>query len=365
MNQHEPAHLPMHNRNGSWIWRRLPAPVQRGLQAAPLVGPLLKARWLVSSLEAQVSSLKGQVSALVAQRSDDAARLTDSTGAELRQGRESLARIEAMIQEQSIAQNMQVWRKIADNPEARAVGALECFGEKGYSQNEEDGILLEIFRRIGIVHRTFIEVGTGNGLENNTTLLLKQGWHGAWFDGNAQHMKFVRDNFATELSQRRLTATTAMITRENISSLMSGAGFSGEIDLLSIDIDGNDYYVFEQLTGVSPRVVVIEYNAKFPPPLRWIIPYDPGFCWDGSDWFGASLETMNDLFRRKGYALVGCNVTGANAFFVRNDLVANHFHRPGDVAAHYQPARYFLTRGLFAHLGGHPASPRSGLNPPA
>jgi hypothetical protein len=74
---------------------------------------------------------------------------------------------------------------------------------------------------------------------------------------------------------------------------------------------------------------------------------------------------MNEVFQRKGYSLVGCNVTGANAFFVRNDLVGELFHRPGDVAAHYQPARYFLTTGLFAHLGGNPASARGGLNPGA
>lgn len=365
MSHNEPTQRLVNSRRGSWIWRRLPPRVQRGLQAAPLVGPLLHARGMVPVLEEQLCALTAQVANLIAQTATQRAHATESLGEELRLGRERLALIEAMVREQSIAQTMQVWRDIADNPELRAAGALPCFGQKGYSQNDEDGILLEIFRRIGIAHRTFIEIGIGNGLENNTTLWLKQGWRGAWFEANPRHMKFVGENFATEISRRQLTATEALITRENISALISAAGFAGEIDLLSVDVDGNDYYIFEQLTGLSPRVVVIEYNAKFPPPLRWVIPYRPDFCWDGSDWFGASLQTMNDVFTRKGYALVGCNVTGANAFFVRNDLVGEHFHRPGDVAAHYQPARYFLTTGLFAHLGGHPPSARGGLNPAA
>lgn len=362
---HSDASAPTHRSTGSRLWRSLPPPLQRGLKAAPVIGPLLQAHGLVPELQAQVGALHAQAAALVAQLTAAAEQSQHACGESQRQLQEQQHRLEALTRELTVGQNMQVWRSIADNPERRAVSALECFGQKGYSQNDEDGILIEIFRRIGIAHRTFVEVGVGNGLENNTALWLKQGWRGAWFEGNPQHLRFIRDHFAPDIAAKRLTAFEAIITKENCSALIADAGFKGEIDLLSIDVDGNDYYIFEQLRGLAPRVVVIEYNAKFPPPLRWVIPYDPGFCWDGSDWFGASLEAMNDVFRKKGYCLVGCNVTGANAFFVRDDLVVNRFYRPGEVAVHYQPARYFLTTGLFAYLGGHPASARSGLNPAA
>ncbi len=354
-------------RTGSRLWRSLPPPLQRGLKAAPVIGPLLQAHGLFPELQAQVGELHAQAAALLSQLAAAVQQSTHAAAQSQRQAQaqEQQQRLEALLRELTIGQNMQVWRNIADDPERRAVSALECFGRKGYSQNDEDGILIEIFRRIGIAHRTFVEVGVGNGLENNTALWLKQGWRGAWFEGNPHHMRFIRENFAPAIAAKQLTAVETLVNRENCSGLIADAGFTGEIDLLSIDVDGNDYYIFEQLRGITPRVVVIEYNAKFPPPLRWVIPYDPGFIWDGSDWFGASLEAMNDVFRQKGYCLVGCNVTGANAFFVRDDLVVNRFHRPGEVAAHYQPARYFLTMGLFAYLGGHPASPRGGLNPAA
>ena len=106
---------------------------------------------------------------------------------------------------------------------------------------------------------------------------------------------------------------------------------------------------------LDPRVVVIEYNAKFPPPARWRIPYSPDYLWDGSDWFGASLQSLADLFGRRGYGLVACNVTGSNAFFVRRDLLSDHFPLVDDLRQLYQPARYFLTPGLFNHLAGAPS----------
>ena len=125
-----------------------------------------------------------------------------------------------------------------------------------------------------------------------------------------------------------------------------------ELDLLSIDIDGNDYFVWEAITAIEPRVVVIEYNSKFPPPMRWTIRYDPAHEWDGSDQFGASLQSLADLGIRKGYRLVGCNITGTNAFFVRADLAGDHFVEPPDAATLYQPPRYSLCSSFDT---GHPA----------
>lgn len=119
------------------------------------------------------------------------------------------------------------------------------------------------------------------------------------------------------------------ITRDNCVALMRSAlARIGETDpdLVSIDLDGNDLYVLEAIlqSGVRPSLVVVEYNGKFPPPIRFCIDYDPGFSWDGSDYFGASLQCFVDLMARYGYHLVCCNVTGLNAFFV-SDSVVNLF----------------------------------------
>jgi hypothetical protein len=128
---------------------------------------------------------------------------------------------------------------------------------------------------------------------------------------------------------------------------------TGEIDLLSIDIDYNDYWVWKAVDVANPRVVVIEYNAALRPPMSLVVPYDPTRSWDGSNYFGASLEALVRLGRTKGYRIVGCNFSGANAFFVRDDLCADHFLDPPTAEEHYEPPRYF------AHLmtGGHRGRP--------
>jgi hypothetical protein len=126
-----------------------------------------------------------------------------------------------------------------------------------------------------------------------------------------------------------LTAVNAFITVENINRLISeDGGISGEIDLLSVDIDGNDYWIWEKITCIKPRVVVIEYNAKFPPPCEWVMDYDPNHIWDESDKHGASLKSLELLGNRLGYSLVGTNMNGVNAFFVRKDLAKGLFAEP-------------------------------------
>ena len=219
---------------------------------------------------------------------------------------------------------------------------LEPHGFKVYSQNDEDGIIAEIFRRIGSPGRTFVEFGVEDGLENNTLYLLLQGWRGLWIDGNEGFVKKIRSRFDEVIQSDRLSVTHSFITRDNINSTI-GHFAKGEIDLLSIDIDGNDYHIWEAVEVVRPRVVVIEYNSKFPPPISIAPAYVPDRVWQGDDYMGASLEAIVRLGKRKGYSLVGCNVTGANAFFVRDDLVENKFARPFTAENHYHPPRYFLS----------------------
>lgn len=230
---------------------------------------------------------------------------------------------------------------------------LERHGYKAWSQQDEDGIIAEIFRRIGVVHRSFVEFGTGDGGENNTVALLAQGWRGLWVEGDSNCAASIRHHFDPLVQTSLLQLSNAFVTRDNAADIVAAAGLGPEIDLLSIDLDGNDYHVWESLDQVSSRVVVIEYNAKFRPPADWVMPYDEKHAWDGTDNFGASLCAFDRLARAKGYRLVGCNLTGANAFFVRADLARDLFFDPASPQLLFQPARYELRRGF---TSGHPPS---------
>lgn len=227
------------------------------------------------------------------------------------------------------------------------------FGYRVYSQSDEDGILHEIFRRIGTKTRFFVEIGSGDGLENNSLFLLMQGWHGIWVEAAARKVataeksaeKFIK-NGALRIEQRTVSAS-------NVDELIARAVADREVDLLSVDIDGNDFYVLQAIRSISPRVIVCEYNAKFPPDIPWVMEYNENHKWDGTDYFGASLKAFEKLLAAKGYSLVGCNLLGCNAFFVRNDLVANaSFCSPYTAENHYEPARYFLVP---AYRSGFPA----------
>jgi hypothetical protein len=228
---------------------------------------------------------------------------------------------------------------------------LERYGYRSFSQNDEDGIVEEILQRIGPGGRTFVEFGVGNGRENNTRLLLYRGGRGLWIEGDPRFAKQIRRDFRAELEKNQLQVLESMVTRDNINALIAAAKLE-EIDLLSIDIDGNDYWIWEAIE-VRPRVVAIEYNAKFRPPTQWVMEYSPAHRWESGDYHGAALQSLSDLGRAKGYSLVGCCLAGVNAFFVRDDLVQGRFAE-SDAAALYNPPRFYLRTFLSA---GHPAVP--------
>jgi hypothetical protein len=228
---------------------------------------------------------------------------------------------------------------------------LAQFEAKVFSQYGEDGIIAEIFRRIGTTNRYFVEFGSADGMENNTVFLLRQGWSGLWMDGNKAAIARARWRFAPEIGAKRLTAEATFITAENIEHLFSANSVPLEFDLLSIDIDRNDYYIWKAFETYRPRAVVIEYNAIFPPGVEWVIEYNQGEQWDGTSNFGASLSALESLARMKGYSLVGCNIAGVNAFFVRTDLLQEKFCSPFTAENHYEPPCYWMT------WGGHPRSP--------
>jgi hypothetical protein len=188
-------------------------------------------------------------------------------------------------------------------------------GAKYYSQHEEDGLLLEITRRLGIPAGTFVELGCGDGLENNTLVLLLSGWRGVWIDAGDLAIR-------VEPGSTRLAHRKTWLRRENVTETVAdGLHQIGnpDVDVVSIDLDGNDLYLLQALlaTGLRPRIVILEYNGKFPPPIRFSIGYDPAHIWDGTDYMGASLQSFIDILAPLEYRLVCCNVTGTNAFFVQ------------------------------------------------
>jgi Tfp pilus assembly protein PilF len=241
------------------------------------------------------------------------------------------------------------WEQMMQTPRYADEKRLPQFGAKAYSQSDEDGIIAEIFRRVGSPNRTFIEFGVGCGLENNTLALLQSGWRGLWIEANAADVAAIRTKLACRVESGQLRIENQFITRENINALLTNAGPGPDLDLLSIDVDGNDYWIWEAIHSLRPRVAIIEYNATWFPPLALTVRYQDNFRWDGSNHFGASLKALEILGTRKGYRLVGCSFSGVNAFFVREDLCQEKFREPFTAENHFEPPRYWMVRPA-----GHP-----------
>ena len=270
---------------------------------------------------------------------------------------QKLAALEQNVADQSTAAGRQldfVWRQLQLDiaswrlqelamPRYEDPRHLNRFEHKVYSQDGGDGILAEIFRRVGEGTRYFVEFGISNGLECNSTYLLTQRWSGLWIEGSAAHVAGVREAFAEPVADSRLTVLESFVTAENIEDLLRDGGVPEEPSLLSIDIDGNDYWVWKAIASYRPRVVEIEYNAMFPPDAKWVMEYNPEHVWGADSYAGASLRSMTDLAEAKGYRLVACSLAGVNAFYVRSDLIRpGAFTEPSSPAELYQPPRYHL-----------------------
>ena len=235
-------------------------------------------------------------------------------------------------------------REILTSPKYQDARRLARHEAQVFSQSGEDGILAEIFRRVGTTDRRFVEIGVGDGLENNTTYLLSSGWQGVWLEGSEASVRRAQAHFREPIGRGALRIEQTIVTAESVVASLAGASVPTEFDLLSVDVDRNTYYVWAALAGYRPRVVVVEYNSTMPPSDEWVVAYHPGKFWNRTNYFGASLKSYELLGRRMGYALVGCGLAGTNAFFVREDLVEQHFAGPFTAENHYEPPRYWLAR---------------------
>lgn len=200
---------------------------------------------------------------------------------------------------------------------------LRRYGRKVYSQNDEDGIIAYLCEALGISRGYFVEFGVGppwkgslerNGLEANCRLLRESGWPGLFMDATDYPESYdVRREYVTAL---------------NVNQLMSKYGCPDSIDVYSIDVDGQDFWIWMNLIA-RPKIMIIEYNCDFEPEVSKVVPFQPNFQWDGTNYTGASLAAMCKLGRSKNYSPLYAN--GTNVFFVRDDLILNQDEFPPEI----------------------------------
>ena len=222
-----------------------------------------------------------------------------------------------------------------------------------FSQNGEDGMIAEIFNRIGTTNKVFVEIGLEDGTECNSRLLLQSGWTGLWIEGDKECGQSIQERYHQKIEKGSLKLSQSFVTKENVESLLQQEQISHTFDFLSIDIDMNTHHIWSSIRNFKPRVACIEYNASVPPSLDYSVPYDENAKWDGSNHFGAGLKTLEKIGQELGYSLVACDFLGVNAFFVSNEVceeLDEKFLAPFTAEFHYEPPRYSLTNHR-----GHPS----------
>jgi FkbM family methyltransferase len=229
-------------------------------------------------------------------------------------------------------------------------------GWSSYSQYDEDGIIRECLKRIETIatlSKSFVEIGCGNGLENNTHQLLLDGYYGIWIDGSVDNIWYIAENLEGVFFDSLLVVNKRVDIKTSPMLASASKRFVGvsSIDFLSVDIDGFDRYICgDFIKQLNPKLVCVEYNAKFPPPTRLTIDYNPSHMWRNDDYYGSSLQAWVDYFNLLEYKLLCCNISGVNAFFIHKDFTSCFtLYSVDDL---YQPARYNLTAEL--HQGIHP-----------
>lgn len=231
--------------------------------------------------------------------------------------------------------------QLLQNPKYQLPQSLMPFRQKIFSHDGQDGILTEIFRRIGDGGRRFVEIGISPP-QNNSNLLLLKGWRGLWIDPGLPKDESLPANLQILLREGKLKVSRKLVNRDNGRTLLSSRGFAEDLDLISIGIDYNTHHIFTELLSLQPRVFNVAYNGMLPADLDWAAPYNAKTVWDGSSLHGATLGTLSTAAEAGGYSLVGCELSGTDAFFVRHDLLKGRFLRPGDAMFHWEPLRMHL-----------------------
>jgi len=246
----------------------------------------------------------------------------------------------------------EIWKKpdieIWPIPANLSKEGLEKYEYSLFSQNGEDGILRHIFSEIGYKNRYFVEIGFEVTECNSLRLMLKDKLSGVVIDGSAVSVnKF--NKAAKRMHIENVMAVNKFLDVENLKPVFAQAGVPEEIDLLSIDIDGNDYWFWNAIDFVNPRVVIVEINASLGPDLSLAVPYDPAFMRHQKHKSGfycsASLTAFTKLAEKKGYSLIGCDSKGVNAFFIRKDCITENIRQQTPKEA-FRPHLMRLKRGF-------------------
>lgn len=223
---------------------------------------------------------------------------------------------------------------------------LKDYEFKVFSQWGEDGIIQHLTKSIEIKNKTFIEFGVEDFFESNCRfLLMKDDWKGFVMDGSSNSIQRLKQSYF--YWKHHIDAVDAFITKDNINDLLAKSGFAEDLGILSVDLDGNDYYILEAIENFKPRILICEYNPVFGGTRKITIPYQPDFYRTNTHYsnlyWGASLAAMTYLANKKGYALVGTNTAGNNAFYVRKDLL-NDKVEVLSVETAYSPSNYRESR---------------------
>tara|TARA_B100001248_G_C27380350_1_gene456584 strand:+ start:176 stop:1057 length:882 start_codon:yes stop_codon:yes gene_type:complete len=242
--------------------------------------------------------------------------------------------------------------KLYDKIKKSNVNQYALKGFKVYSQNDEDGIIESIFNDIGTTNKIFCEIGVGDCIENNTHYLLLKDWKGLWIDAKSKHIRKLKKKINN--NQEILDLKIKKIDKSNINkiikeSIIPNYSLDGEIDFLSIDIDSYDLDCVECLDFLKPRLICIEYNAKFNFNLKLQIKKINNFNWQYDDYFGSSLGIINEKLENIGYSLIATNISGCNAFFVKKNLLSKCVTKDQNIEQLYLPPNVDLFNFNVAH----------------
>jgi hypothetical protein len=233
-------------------------------------------------------------------------------------------------------------QRYEDRGRPRRSDQLSGYELRCFSQHGEDGVIVEFLNRVGTVHNYFVEFGIESGREGNCVFLADVcDWRGLFIEADEEMAAALHRKYA---ASKLVKTLRSVVTPANIQTLFADNGVPKEPDVLSIDVDGADYWIWDAIetTRFQPRVVVIEYNSSLPVDARLVQPQDHSAGWDGTAFFGASLQALIELGARKGYRFVHSDMAGANAFFVRCDLGEGLFPKADRVPRRGQP-NYFMT----------------------
>jgi hypothetical protein len=238
-----------------------------------------------------------------------------------------------------------------------SIASLKDVEFRIFSQWGDDGIIQWLIHNLDLPDQTFVEFGVENYHESNTRfLMMNNNWSGFVMDGSPSNVASIKNS--AYFWKYSLSAKAVFIDAENINQTLTSMGIGTEIGLLHIDLDGNDYWVWKQIDSLSPVIVILEYNSVFGMDRAITIPYQKTFARTAAHhsnlYWGASLRALYQLSLDKGYAFIGCNSAGNNAYFIRKDKLSESVREAsledGYVRSKFRESRD--TGGRFTYLTG-------------